>query len=87
MYRDDCFLVTGIEAGLRGYEDMVFILITSDGKLFKAKPLGDKETKKDYWYNFDDKYKNHIGECKFFNYSKDGIPMQPAFKAFRFDIE
>lgn len=86
-YKDDCFLVIDKEAGLRGYEDMVFILKTKDNKLFKAKPLGEKEIKEDYWNNFDTKYKNHIGECKFFNYSIDGIPMQPAFKAFRFDIE
>lgn len=86
-YKDDCFLVVGKEAGLRGAEDMVFILQTKDGKQFKAKPFGDRKTKQEYWDNFEEKYKNHIGECKFFYYSDEGTPLQPSFKAFRFDIE
>jgi len=85
-YRDDCFKVIGIEPGLRGSEDMVFILETSDGIPFKAKPLGDRATKEEYWNNFESKYKGHIGECKFFYYSDEGVPLQPAFKAFRWDI-
>jgi len=87
MYKDDCFTVVGKEGGLRGAEDMVFILVTKDGKTFKAKPFGDKATKQEYWDNFETTYKGHIGECKFFYYSNDGIPLQPSFKAFRFDIE
>ena len=87
MYKDDCFRVIGIEGGLRGSEDMVFILTTDDGKTFKAKPFGDREQKQEYWDNFDEKYKGHIGECKFFYYSDDGVPLQPSFKAFRWDID
>ena len=87
MYKDDCFKVIGIEGGLRGSEDMVFILTTDDGKTFKAKPFGDREQKQEYWDNFDEKYKGHIGECKFFYYSDDGVPLQPSFKAFRWDID
>lgn len=87
MYKDDCFKVIGIEGGLRGAEDMVFILETEDGKTFKAKPFGDREQKQEYWDNFDEKYKGHIGECKFFYYSDDGVPLQPSFKAFRWDID
>lgn len=87
MYKDDCFKVVGIEGGLRGSEDMVFILTTDDGKIFKAKPFGDREQKQEYWDNFDEKYKGHIGECKFFYYSDDGVPLQPSFKAFRWDID
>ena len=86
-YRDDCFLVVDKEAGLRGSEDMVFIMQMEDGRTFKAKPFGDREQKEEYWNNFEEKYKGHIGECKFFYYSEDGIPLQPSFKAFRFDIE
>lgn len=86
MYKDDCFIVTGIEPGLRGSEDMVFILETKDGKQFKAKPLGDRLVKEEYWNNFEIKYKGLIGECKFFYYSDDGVPLQPAFKCFRFDL-
>ena len=86
MYKDDCFKVVGMEPGLRGSEDMVFILETKDGKEFKAKPLGDRSVKEEYWNNFEIKYKGLIGECKFFYYSDDGVPLQPAFKCFRFDI-
>ena len=87
IYKDDCFIVVGKEAGLRGSEDMVFIMEMPDGRTFKAKPFGDREQKEEYWINFDKKYKGHIGECKFFYYSDDGIPLQPAFKAFRDDLK
>lgn len=86
-YRDDTFLVVGKEPGLRGAEDMVFIMQMEDGRTFKAKPFGDREQKQEYWDNFEEKYEGHIGECKFFYYSEDGIPLQPSFKAFRWDIE
>lgn len=86
VYKDDCFKVVDKEAGLRGSEDMVFIMEMPDGRTFKAKPFGDREQKGEYWINFDKKYKGHIGECKFFYYSDDGIPLQPAFKAFRDDL-
>lgn len=86
IYKDDCFKVVGKEAGLRGSEDMVFIMQMPDGRTFKAKPFGDREQKEEYWINFEEKYKGHIGECKFFYYSDDGIPLQPAFKAFRDDL-
>ena len=86
IYKDDCFKVIGKEAGLRGSEDMVFIMQMPDGRTFKAKPFGDREQKQEYWINFEEKYNGHIGECKFFYYSDDGIPLQPAFKAFRDDL-
>ena len=86
IYKDDCFKVVGKEAGLRGSEDMVFIMQMEDGRTFKAKPFGDREQKEEYWNNFEEKYNGHIGECKFFYYSDDGIPLQPAFKAFRDDL-
>ena len=87
VYKDDCFKVVGIEGGLRGSEDMVFIMEMPDGRTFKAKPFGDRAQKEEYWNNFEKRYNGHIGECKFFYYSDDGIPLQPAFKAFRDDIE
>lgn len=86
IYKDDCFKVVGKEAGLRGSEDMVFIMEMPDGRTFKAKPFGDREQKEEYWNNFESRYNGHIGECKFFYYSDDGIPLQPAFKAFRDDL-
>lgn len=87
MYKDDCFKVIGIQGGLRGVEDMVFILVTEEGKQFKAKPFGNLAQKQEYWDNFETRYKGHIGECKFFYYSEDNVPLQPSFKAFREDIE
>jgi hypothetical protein len=87
MYKDDCFKVIGIQGGLRGVEDMVFILVTEEGKHFKAKPFGNLAQKQEYWDNFETRYKGHIGECKFFYYSEDNVPLQPSFKAFREDIE
>lgn len=86
VYKSEDFLVTGYELGLRGSEDMVFICETADGKEFKAKPLGDRLQKEEYVENFDSLYKGHVGECKFFYYSDDGVPLQPCFKAFRDDL-
>lgn len=86
-YLDDCFTVVGIQQGLRKYDDMVFILKTVDGQFFHAKPLGSRDVKVDYTDNFETLYKGHIGECKFFEYSESGIPCQPNFIAFRFDLE
>lgn len=86
MYKDDCFKVVGYELGLRGSEDMVFIMEMDDGRTFKAKPFGDRLQKEEYVNNFEEKYNEHIGECKFFYFSEDGIPLQPSFKAFRDDL-
>jgi DNA ligase-1 len=85
-YRDDTFKVVDYELGLRGSEDMVFIMELPDGRTFKAKPLGDRSQKEEYVENFDSLYKGHIGECKFFYYSDDGIPLQPAMRGFRDDL-
>lgn len=83
QYQDAEALVIGKEGGLRDWEDMVFIMQLEDGKTFKAKPVGTREIRKEYWDNFDNKYKNKIGTYKFFTVSEDGIPTQPAFKCFR----
>lgn len=87
MFKDECFKVVNYELGLRGSEDMVFILETEDGRQFKAKPLGDRSTKEEYVMNFDKKYKGHLGELKYFYYSEEGIPLLPVFRAFRWDLE
>lgn len=85
-YKSEDFKVIDYELGLRGNEDMVFICESKNG-LFKAKPLGDRQQKEEYVNNFESLYKNHFGECKFFYYSDDGIPLQPCFKAFRDDLK
>ena len=86
VYKSEDFKVVDYELGLRGSEDMVFVCEMPDGRTFKAKPLGDRQQKEEYVENFESLYKNHIGECKFFYYSDDGLPLQPAFKAFRDDL-
>ena len=86
-YKQDTFKVIGIEQGLRHYDDMVFILETEEGKQFKAKPFGDRNQKIEYTDNFEEKYKNHLGDVKYFYYSDDNTPLQPSFIAFRFDLE
>lgn len=87
VYKEDTFLVIGIEQGLRKYDDMCFILETKDGKQFKAKPLGTREQKIEYTENFESKYKGHLGDCKYFNISAHGVVEQPVFIAFRWDLE
>ena len=86
-YKSEDFLVIGYELGLRGSEDMTFICELSDGRTFKAMPVGDRATKEEYIKNFEDTYKNHKAECTFFNYSDEGIPTQPKLRHFRFDLE
>ena len=86
-YVDATYRVVSYELGLRGSEDMVFICEMNDGRTFKAMPIGDRITKEEYVRNFESKYKNHLGDCKYFTLSDDGIPTQPKFKAFRFDLE
>ena len=87
IYKDDMFRIVDYELGLRGTEDMVFIMGLPDGRTFKAKHLGDRLQKEEYVENFDTMCKGHMGECKFFYYSDDGIPLQPAMKAIRDDLE
>lgn len=86
-YLDSTFKVIDYELGLRGSEDMVFICQMEDGRTFKAMPIGDRAVKDEYVKNFDTKYKNHLGDCKYFEFSDEGIPCQPKFLAFRFDLE
>lgn len=85
-YQENSFICVGIEQGLRKYDDMVFIMKTLGGKTFKAKPLGDHDLKVEYTENFNQYYKGRIGDCKYFSISPYGIPEQPCFLAFRFDL-
>lgn len=86
-YKSEDFKVIGYKLGLRGSEDMTFTCELKDGRTFEAMPCGTREDKEEYISNFDVKYKNKYGECTFFNYSDDGIPTQPKFRVFRFDLE
>ena len=86
-YFDDTFKVVDYQLGLRGSEDMCFICEMEDGRIFKAMPLGSREVKEEYVQNFEEKYKNQFGDCKYFEYSDDQIPLQPKFLHFRYDYE
>lgn len=80
--------VVGIEQGLREYADMVFICQMPDSdKTFKAKPLGNYEQKIDYTIHFEDTYKNHMADIKYFNYSAHGVLEQPCLTVFRWDLD
>ena len=93
-YQDDTYTVVGWIPGLRPIDDMVFILALhghendstfNDKNSFKAKPMGNIEIKKEFIENID----TLIGvkaDIKYFNFSEEGIPTQPIFKAFRYDI-
>ena len=50
-------------------------------------PCGTREMKQEYVDNFEAKYKNHLAECTYFNFSNDGIPTQPKLRVFRWDLE
>lgn len=86
-YLDDTFTVVNYQLGLRGSEDMCFICQMDNGIQFKASPLGDRSVKEEYVKNFESKYKGHKGDCKYFEMSDSGVPCQPKFIAFRFDLE
>lgn len=80
-FSDAEFLITGIKEGLRE-EDMCFVLQTSDGKEFSAKPVGTIEQRK-YYLAHPDEFIGKMGTCKYFYYSQDGIPQLPVFKCVR----
>lgn len=82
-YQDAEAVVIDKIPGLREYEDMVFLMQMPDGTMFKAKPVGTVEDRKEYWDNFEEKYKGKTGTYKYFSLSKEGVPTQPIFKCFR----
>ena len=83
QYQSEEFLIVGYELGLRGSEDMVFVLETSDGIKFKAKPHGDREQKQWYVDNFEQECLNRYAITKFFYLSDDKVPLQPSVAAIR----
>lgn len=82
---DSEFKTTGVELGLRGIEDMVFIMETTNGKQFKAKPVGSRDVKNDLYTNFESQIKNKMATCTYFYLSDDGVPLQPVWKAVRLE--
>lgn len=86
-YKSEDFKVIDYELGRRGSEDMVFVCELEDGRTFEAMPVGDRATKEEYVENFEEKYKGHLAECTYFNYSDEGKPTQSKLRVFRFDLE
>ena len=84
MYQDDEFEIIDYQDGLRP-EDFTFVCQTKEGKQFAAKPIGDRELKAQYLENID-KIIGKKGIVKYFEISKDGIPLQPVFQAVRYDL-
>lgn len=79
------FKIVGYELGLRGAEDMCFVLETKDHKTFKAKPEGDSSIK-EYYINNIDSIIGKPGDVRFFHYTPYGIPNLPVFVAIRDDL-
>lgn len=80
-YFEEEFKIVDISEGLRD-EDFCFVLETTEGQLFSAKPRGDRELKAQYLENID----NIIGKwgtVKFFEWSVDKIPLQTTFQVIR----
>lgn len=79
-YMDDEFEIIGIEEKLRD-EDMVFTMKTKAGQKFNAKPVGNREIKKDYLENWPEL----VGKMATVTYFSlhEGIPQQPVFKSIR----
>jgi ATP-dependent DNA ligase len=67
-------------------EDFCFIMQTKEGKPFEAKPIGTREMKDWYLENMDEII-GKKGVVKFFEWSKDKIPLQPVFQAVRYDLD
>lgn len=82
---EDSFKVLGYELGLRGVEDMCFVLETKEGKQFKAKPEGDRTVKEEYMENIKDII-GRMMDVRYFHYSEDGIPILPVAVCPRYDL-
>lgn len=82
-YLEDEFEIIDYSEGLRD-EDFVFICQTLTGGVFEAKPVGTRALKTYYLENMNDII-GKKGTVKFFEYSKDGIPLQTVFQNVRTD--
>lgn len=83
LYQDAEFKIIDYKDGLRD-EDFCFICETKEGKPFAAKPIGTRELREYYLDNIDGLI-DKMATIKFFEMSKDGIPLQPIFKSIRED--
>jgi DNA ligase-1 len=84
-YQEDEFEIIDYSEKLRD-EDFCFILQTKDGGVFEAKPIGTREMKAEYIANIDDII-GRMGTVKYFEISKDGLPLQTTFQCVRYDLD
>lgn len=85
MYQEEEFEIIDYSEKLRD-EDFCFICKTKEGKVFEAKPIGTREQKYEYLEDMDNII-GKLGTIKFFEWSKDGVPLQPVFQAVRYDSD
>ena len=82
-FQDAEFTIVGATLGQRGTFDMVFNLVTKDGKEFSAKPLGDAATKDKYWADLP-KLIGKEATVRYLTMSNEGKPQgNPVLKAIR----
>jgi ATP-dependent DNA ligase len=82
-FSDSEFKILGLVEGLRD-EDMCFLLETSDGNQFKAKPMGTREDKQ--WYrDHINELIGKLGTVKYFGFTntENPVPNLPVFKCVR----
>lgn len=82
-FTDGEFKILDIVDGLRD-EDLCFLMETSEGNQFKAKPTGDRELKK--WYREHiDELKGEMGTVKYFGFTTTDkpVPNLPVFLTVR----
>lgn len=82
-FREEDFKIIGYKLGLRGAEDMTFILEIAPGITVDPKPIGNRALKERYVQDFEKRIKGKKGTLKFFYYTEDGVPFLPVFKCVR----
>lgn len=85
MYMEDEFEIIDYSEKLRE-EDFCFILKTKEGNVFEAKPVGTREIKAEYIKDMENII-GRMGTVKFFEWSKEGTPLQGVFQAIRYDLD
>jgi DNA ligase 1 len=81
---DEEFLITGVEEGRGNRSGMAgkIVLVTAEGKPFKAAPMGTNQLRKEYLAQ-PESLIGKRGTVKYFGYTPDGVPRFPSFKTVR----
>jgi ATP-dependent DNA ligase len=80
-FDDSEFMFVSFEKGQRD-EDLIVVCETTNGQLFKAKMVGNREQKEELW-NAGHKLSGKQLTVKHFGWTDDGLPRFPIGKAFR----